>query len=90
MAVVPAALPVASNFVIPPIIIPGGNGGTLIIPPVGAVTPPSPVPGVPEPETWAMMMIGFALLGGLLRRRRREPGDQRLDVAPKAGALQRL
>ncbi|MFL5294816.1 MAG: PEPxxWA-CTERM sorting domain-containing protein [Phenylobacterium sp.] len=36
--------------------------------PVGAVTPPSN--GVPEPATWAMMLVGFAGLGALLRRRR--------------------
>lgn len=27
--------------------------------------------GVPEPATWAMMLAGFGLLGGLLRRQRR-------------------
>jgi hypothetical protein len=30
-------------------------------------------PGVPEPAAWAMMLIGFAGLGGLLRRRRAVP-----------------
>jgi hypothetical protein len=30
----------------------------------------SPVPGVPEPATWAMMMLGFAGIGMTLRRRR--------------------
>ena len=30
---------------------------------------------VPEPSTWAMMLIGFAWLGALLRRRRRGMGD---------------
>jgi PEP-CTERM motif len=29
-----------------------------------------PGPGVPEPATWAMMLVGFGGLGGLLRRRR--------------------
>lgn len=28
--------------------------------------------GVPEPATWAMMMVGFGALGVMLRRRRRE------------------
>jgi PEP-CTERM motif len=28
---------------------------------------------VPEPETWAMMILGFALIGGLARRRRLAP-----------------
>lgn len=26
-------------------------------------------PGIPEPATWAMMMLGFGMLGGALRRR---------------------
>jgi len=33
------------------------------------VTPP-PGPAVPEPATWALMVMGFGLLGGSLRRRR--------------------
>jgi hypothetical protein len=32
-----------------------------------AVTPP---PGVPEPATWALMILGLGAAGGLLRRRR--------------------
>ena len=34
--------------------------------------PPPPVlpPGVPEPATWAMMIIGFGAAGSMLRRRR--------------------
>ena len=32
-----------------------------------AVTPPTS--GVPEPATWAMMMLGFGAMGGMLRRR---------------------
>jgi hypothetical protein len=31
-----------------------------------------PVPGVPEPSTWAMMLIGFAGLGFAFRRSRRK------------------
>jgi hypothetical protein len=27
------------------------------------------VSGVPEPTTWAMMIVGFGLAGGALRRR---------------------
>ncbi len=30
----------------------------------------NPAPGVPEPTTWAMMLVGFGGLGCLLRRRR--------------------
>lgn len=84
-AVVPAvatALPLAAapaaaggGLFIPPLVIPGGGGGiTTLVTPPGSV-PPTPVPGVPEPATWAMMIIGFGLLGGLLRRRRRTAGE---------------
>lgn len=34
-------------------------------------SPPSPIPAIPEPATWAMMMVGFGLTGGFLRYRRR-------------------
>jgi hypothetical protein len=34
----------------------GGPGGTA---------------GVPEPATWTLMVLGFGVLGGLMRRRRR-------------------
>lgn len=37
----------------------------------GNVTPP-PQSGVPEPTTWAMMMLGFGALGATLRRTRRQ------------------
>jgi hypothetical protein len=36
---------------------------TLSIPPVAAV--------VPEPETWATMLVGFLMIGGIVRYRRR-------------------
>jgi hypothetical protein len=85
-AVVPAvasALPLASaapaaagGLFIPPLVIPGGGGGggiTTLVTPPGAAPPPA-VPGVPEPATWAMMIIGFGMVGGLLRRRRRIAG----------------
>lgn len=45
---------------------PPGGGGTP--PPVGP-PPPGPSPGVPEPATWAMMLLGFAGMGLTLRRR---------------------
>jgi hypothetical protein len=70
----------------PPVIFPGfippGGGGVIIPPPqtppdTPPVTPPviPPVippttPGIPEPATWAMMLIGFAMIGGGVRRRR--------------------
>ncbi len=30
----------------------------------------APMPGIPEPATWAMMVGGFGLIGGVMRRRR--------------------
>ena len=41
----------------------GGGGG-------GGGTPP-PVAAVPEPDTWIMMLIGMAMCGAALRRRKR-------------------
>lgn len=40
-------------------------GGTL-----QNVLAPPPPPPVPEPGTWAMMLLGFGAVGGALRRRR--------------------
>ena len=52
--------------------IPGGpNPGT---PTPGGPTDPNvepPVAAVPEPGTWALMLIGFGLCGAALRRRRK-------------------
>ncbi len=31
---------------------------------------PPPTPGMPEPATWAMMMLGFARLGAVAYRKR--------------------
>lgn len=33
--------------------------------------PPSPIPSVPEPATWALTLIGFGAMGAALRRRPR-------------------
>jgi hypothetical protein len=62
--------PILSNIPIPG----GGGGGGVIGPPVVASTPespPAPVTPVPEPTSWAMMLVGFALIGHSLRRGRR-------------------
>jgi hypothetical protein len=49
---------------------PGGGGGVVLPPVVTQVVPPPPAvtAAVPEPATWAMMLLGFAMLGGLFRR----------------------
>jgi len=52
----------------------GGIGGGVVVPPpiVTQVVPPPPVTSaVPEPASWAMMLAGFAMLGGALRRQKR-------------------
>lgn len=53
----------------------GGGGGmptptptTTPIPPVTSVTP---VPSVPEPGTWIMLIVGFGFVGAGMRRGRR-------------------
>ena len=52
---------------------PGGGGG--IVPPVtttpGTPTVPPETPAVPEPDTWALMLLGFGMVGFALRRDRR-------------------
>lgn len=59
---------------------PGGGIITSEVPPTGGGTPPGeeenpppppPPPEVPEPGTWATMLLGFGLTGWLMRRRRR-------------------
>lgn len=65
----PGGPPVLSN--IPP---PGGGGGGGGFAPPVIVTatpevPQTPATPVPEPATWAMMLIGFALIGRVLKRR---------------------
>ena len=55
---------------------PGGGGGGGGSPPEGSlpvtaptVVVPTPVQAIPEPGTWAMMLLGFAFLGRSLRKR---------------------
>jgi hypothetical protein len=54
---------------------PGGGGGGPNPPPPPEEPPPPPPPppppAVPEPGTWATMLLGFGLTGWVMRRRRR-------------------
>jgi len=56
----------------PPYACCGGGGGPPGPPggPSGPPGPPGETPGVPEPATWAMMLIGFGSIGWSLRRQR--------------------
>ena len=53
--------------------LPLGQGLTPSPPPPPVPPAPPPAP-VPEPAAWAMMLVGSVLVGGGLRRRRREIG----------------
>ncbi|TAJ71367.1 MAG: PEP-CTERM sorting domain-containing protein [Phenylobacterium sp.] len=56
----------------PTVVVPGGPGTEppVIVPPV--IGPP-PVVAVPEPGTWALLILGFGLVGARMRRRPRLP-----------------
>lgn len=53
-----------------PEIPPPGGGGGFFPPPIIVPPPPPPPPAVPEPATWATMLLGFAAIGSVFRRRR--------------------
>jgi hypothetical protein len=62
----------------PGILLPGGGGGGIVIPPPAITPPVTPVvpvtpvtPGIPEPSTWAMMLLGFAMIGSAVARKAR-------------------
>lgn len=51
---------------------PTGHTGYVFLDGFGAVTPPTVIDGaVPEPASWAMMIVGLGIAGGSLRRRQR-------------------
>jgi hypothetical protein len=60
----PGGTPPGSDVPPPGVIVPPGTPNTPDVPPV---TPPA----VPEPATWAMMLLGFAMIGWAARRDRR-------------------
>jgi len=45
---------------------PDPEGGVTQVPPASAL--PQPLPAVPEPATWFMLLLGFAAIGAALRR----------------------
>ena len=52
----------------------GGGGGGVVHLPTTEPREQLPVPSaVPEPATWAMMLMGFGLIGWRIRRRRASP-----------------
>jgi hypothetical protein len=67
--------PPGGGIIIPPQSPPPGGGGggpnTPPTPPGQQPPPPPPPPAVPEPGTWATMLLGFGLTGWAMRRRRR-------------------
>lgn len=52
-----------------PIVPPVDEDGDPVDPPPVVVVPP-PVSVVPEPATWAFMILGFGMIGAVLRRRK--------------------
>jgi len=46
------------------------DGEGLDSPPPSPPPPPPPVGGIPEPGTWALMILGFGAVGAMMRRRR--------------------
>lgn len=80
LAAIIAPPPGGGGVVIPP----GGGGGPATFPtelPREPVTPPS---AVPEPATWAMMLLGFGLIGWRVRAVHRRPlqTTPRLETIP--------
>lgn len=62
---------------------PGGGGGIAVPPsPVPQIAPPPPpgTPAVPEPSSWAMMLLGLALMGRMLRRG--DAGSDSIEAPP--------
>jgi hypothetical protein len=43
--------------------------GPVSVPPAVIIEEPASVGAVPEPASWAMMLAGFGIVGGAMRRR---------------------
>jgi len=49
--------------------VPPGGGGGVVVPVVTEVPPPPPgTPAVPEPSSWATMLLGLAMMARMVRR----------------------
>jgi hypothetical protein len=65
MVLLPAVIPPGGGPIPPP-----GGGGPPSSPPPPPPPSPPPPPALPEPGTWMTMILGFGLVGALLRRDR--------------------
>jgi PEP-CTERM motif len=66
---------------------PGGDATTTLVDPPGIPggDAPSPATAVPEPSTWALLLLGFAGLAYAAMRRGRAPRDSVLQKERTAG-----
>jgi len=68
--VTPPGPPPVTPPVTPPVVPPETPPPVVVVTPPGPPGGPPPVSPVPEPSTWALLMLGFLGLGGVLRARR--------------------
>jgi hypothetical protein len=68
---------VPGSFALPPVALPQMQTPSFAAPPpfrprgpIGDIAPPWGVSNVPEPQTWALMLVGFAVVGSVGRRNR--------------------
>ncbi|HEX8445321.1 MAG TPA: PEPxxWA-CTERM sorting domain-containing protein [Sphingomonas sp.] len=61
---------------------PGGPGPISVVP---GNSGPAPAPAVPEPASWAMLLVGFAMTGAFLRRARHALGRRPADPEVSEG-----
>lgn len=60
--------------------------GMLIAAPGGGFGYAAAIAAVPEPEGWAMLILGFGVAGGMLRRRRSARDQQAVMLLPRGDA----
>lgn len=75
----PASAPLAGGGGGGVFLPPGGSAPPPAVSPLAPTNPPAvvtPLPGtpaVPEPRSWAMLLLGFAMIGGVARKRASYP-----------------